>query len=275
MGRKRAKNTEHGQDQEKAAGKNNFTSSVKGKSRADQALVDRGLVESRSKAQALIVAGVVFSGEVKILKPGQNVKTDAALEVRGGDHPWVSRGGLKLEKAIKEFDLDLTGKIILDIGASTGGFTDVSLHFGAAKVYAVDVGRGQLAWKLRGDDRVVVMEKTNARYLTEEDIPDAIDLLVCDASFISLKTVLPASMQRVKTGGAMAVLIKPQFEVGKENVGKGGVVRDPDLHKAVCDELFDWLNQQQGWQAEAVTESPIKGPEGNIEFLLYGVKNGA
>lgn len=242
------------------------------KIRADLALVDRGLVESRAKAQALIMAGVVFSGETKILKAGQQIKDGQPLEVRGKEHDWVSRGGLKLEKGLKSFDVNPDGLTAIDVGASTGGFTDVLLSGGAAKVFAVDVGHGQLAWKLRQDDRVVVMEKTNARYLTAGDIPDPIDLVVCDASFISLKTVLPAAMALVKPGGRMIALIKPQFEVGRENVGKGGVVRDPALHQAVCADMQAWLNEQEGWTACGLTESPIKGPEGNIEFLLYGEK---
>ncbi|WP_286830988.1 MULTISPECIES: TlyA family RNA methyltransferase [Kordiimonas] len=243
------------------------------KVRADVALVDRGLVESRAKAQALIMAGVVFSGETKILKAGQQIKDGQALEVRGKEHDWVSRGGLKLEKGLKEFEVDPTGLVAIDVGASTGGFTDVLLQGGAQKVYAVDVGHGQLAWKLRQDERVVVMEKTNARYLDAEAIPDPIDIVVCDASFISLKTVLPAAMALVKPGGRLIALIKPQFEVGRENVGKGGVVRDPELHTAVCEDMQTWLNNEMdGWTACGLTESPIKGPEGNIEFLLYGEK---
>ena len=242
------------------------------KIRADIALVDRGLVESRTKAQALIMAGIVFSGENKITKAGHQVKEDQPLEVRGKDHDWVSRGGLKLEKGLKEFGIDPTGMTAIDVGASTGGFTDVLLQNGAAHVYAVDVGRGQLAWKLRGDDRVTVLEKTNARYLTEEQIPEPVDIIVCDASFISLRTVLPAAMGFVKPGGKLIALIKPQFEVGKDNVGKGGVVRDPALHKAVCADIEDWLNALPNWCVAGLTESPIKGPEGNIEFLIYGEK---
>jgi 23S rRNA (cytidine1920-2'-O)/16S rRNA (cytidine1409-2'-O)-methyltransferase len=243
------------------------------KIRADVALVDRGLVESRAKAQALIMAGVVFTGETKILKAGQTVKDDQPLEVRGKDHPWVSRGGLKLEKGLAEFGVDASGATVIDVGSSTGGFTDVALTNGAVKVYAVDVGTGQLAWKLRQDERVVVMEKTNARYITDAEIPDPIDLVVCDASFISLKTVLPAALDLVKPGGNLIALIKPQFEVGRENVGKGGVVRDPDLHAAVCEDIRAWLDGLDGWCAVGITESPIKGPEGNTEFLIHGVKD--
>ena len=242
------------------------------KIRADVALVDRGLVESRTKAQALIMAGIVFSGETKITKAGQQIKDEQPLEVRGKDHGWVSRGGLKLEKGLKEFSVDPSGFVAIDVGASTGGFTDVLLQNGAAHVFAVDVGRGQLAWKLRNDERVSVLEKTNARYLTNAEITSPVDIVVCDASFISLRTVLPAAMAFVKPGGRLIALIKPQFEVGKENVGKGGVVRDPVLHKAVCDDTVDWLNDLEGWTSAGLTESPIKGPEGNIEFLIYGEK---
>jgi len=243
------------------------------KIRLDTALVDRGLVESRSKAQALIMAGAVFSGEVKLTKAGHQIAEDAALEVRSKDHPWVSRGGLKLEKAITEFGIDVGGATVLDIGASTGGFTDVALTHGAEKVFSVDVGRGQLAWKLREDPRVIVLEKTNARYLDRTIIPDPVDIAVCDASFISLKTVLPAGLDLVKPGGALIALIKPQFEVGKGRVGKGGVVRDPALHGEVCDDIRGWVNALPGWTTEGLTESPIKGPEGNIEFLIYARKS--
>ncbi|MBL4837848.1 MAG: TlyA family RNA methyltransferase [Kordiimonadaceae bacterium] len=244
------------------------------KIRADVALVDRGLVESRTRAQALIMAGIVFSGEAKVTKAGQQIKIDQPLEVRGKDHNWVSRGGLKLEKGLKEFGVDPTGFTAIDVGSSTGGFTDVLLQGGAEHVFAVDVGRAQLAWKLRNDDRVTVLEKTNARYLTDVEITCPVDIVVCDASFISLRTVLSAAMNFVKDNGRLIALIKPQFEVGKGNVGKGGVVRDPALHQAVCDDIEAWLNAMPGWQAKGITESPIKGPEGNIEFLIYGIKSG-
>tara|TARA_R110002096_G_scaffold95295_2_gene213790 strand:+ start:1370 stop:2116 length:747 start_codon:yes stop_codon:yes gene_type:complete len=244
------------------------------KIRADVALVDRGLVETRAKAQALIMAGVVFSGEAKIIKAGQQIKEDQALEVRGKDHNWVSRGGLKLEKGLKEFKVDPSGFVAIDVGASTGGFTDVLLQGGAAHVFAVDVGRGQLAWKLRNDERVTVLEKTNARHLSDAEIPTSVDIVVCDASFISLKTVLPAAMKFIKKNGYLIALIKPQFEVGKGNVGKGGVVRDAALHQAVCDDIEAWLNDMPNWRACGITESPIKGPEGNIEFLIFGEKTG-
>jgi len=243
-----------------------------GKSRLDQLLVERGLVESRSRAQALIMAGNVYTETKRLDKAGQQVKADIPIEIKGQDHPWVSRGGLKLEKGLKQFEISAEGKTCLDVGASTGGFTDVLLEGGAAKVYAVDVGTGQLAWKLRQDERVVVMEKTNARHLTTEDIPDAIDLVVCDASFIGLETVLPAALNLVQPGGHVIALIKPQFEVGKGRVGKGGVVREPELHQEVCDRIEAWLNGLDGWSVLGLTESPIKGPEGNVEFLICGQK---
>ena len=243
-----------------------------GKLRLDQLLVERGLVESRSRAQALIMAGNVYSDTKRLDKAGQQVKDDIPIEIKGQDHPWVSRGGLKLEKGLVHFDIEPTGFTCIDVGASTGGFTDVLLTNGAEKVYAVDVGQGQLAWKLRSDDRVVVMEKTNARHLTAEDIPDPIDMVVCDASFIGLETVLPAALSLVKPGGHVIALIKPQFEVGKGRVGKGGVVREPELHQEVCNRIEAWLNALDGWTVLGITESPIKGPEGNVEFLIGGQK---
>ncbi len=241
------------------------------KRRADQLLVERGLVESRQRAQAVILAGLVFSGERRIDKAGQPLAEDTPLTLRGQDHPWVSRGGLKLDHGLTHFAIDPTGLTCLDIGASTGGFTDVLLTRGAAKVYAVDVGQGQLAWKLRQDARVVVLEKTNGRHLTAAQVPEAPDLVVCDASFIPLTLVLPAGLALAKPGARLVALIKPQFEVGKGQVGKGGVVRDPDQHQAVCDKIRDWL-ALQGWQVLGVSESPITGPEGNREFLVGAVK---
>ena len=237
------------------------------KLRLDVALVERGLVESRAKAQALILAGVIFSNERRLDKAGTTVTADQPLEVRGADHPWVSRGGLKLAHALDEFALDPTGWTAVDVGASTGGFTDVLLARGAAKIYAVDVGHGQLAWKLRNDPRVVVLEKTNARHLTHAQIPDPIDLVVCDASFIGLETVLPAALALAKPGAWLVALIKPQFEVGPARVGKGGVVRDPALHREVCARIAAWL-PTLGWRVIGLTESPILGPEGNKEFLI-------
>ncbi|MCF8474131.1 MAG: TlyA family RNA methyltransferase [Emcibacter sp.] len=239
------------------------------KMRVDQMLVERGLAESRSKAQAYIMAGAVFSGDIKINKPGTQFPEDIPLELRTKDHPWVSRGGLKLMQAIEEYELDVQGKTVIDVGASTGGFTDVCLSHGAKRVYAVDVGHGQLAWKLRGDERVVVLEKTNARYLTVDQIPEPVDMIVCDASFIGLQTVLPAAMSLGSEGCILVALIKPQFEVGKGNVGKGGVVRDPELHESVCEKIKNWINHDMaGWSVRGITTSPIKGPEGNIEFLI-------
>jgi 23S rRNA (cytidine1920-2'-O)/16S rRNA (cytidine1409-2'-O)-methyltransferase len=242
------------------------------KIRLDQLLVDRGLVESRSRAQALIMAGLVYSGEKRLDKSGLSLAEDTEIELRGQDHPWVSRGGLKLSRAIDSFPIDPAGKIAIDVGASTGGFTDVLLQNGAARVYAVDVGQGQLAWKLRQDPRVVVLEKTNARHLSADQIPDLVDLVVCDASFIGLETVLPAALALTKPQAWLAALIKPQFEVGKGRVGKGGVVREPELHKEVCDRIEAWVGALPGWTVRGIVESPIKGPEGNIEFLIAAEK---
>jgi len=244
------------------------------KIRADQALVDRGLVETRSKAQALIMAGVVFSEERRIEKPGQQITAETPLEVRGQDHPWVSRGGLKLEKGLKAFSIDPGGMIALDVGSSTGGFTDVLLQGGAKRVYAVDVGRGQLHWKLRTDDRVVVLESTNARNLTRDLVPDTVDIVVCDASFIGLEKVLPAALDLARPGAWLVALIKPQFQVGKGEVGKGGVVRDPELHKRVCADVAAWLAGEAGWIVDGIVESPITGPQGNVEFLIGAHKPG-
>jgi len=244
------------------------------KQRLDQLLVDRGLVESRSKAQALVMAGKVFSGERKLEKPGMQLQPETELEVRGQPHPWVSRGGIKLKEAIDRFAIDVTGFVAIDVGASTGGFTDVLLQSGAAKVYAVDVGHGQLAWKLRSDDRVIVLEKTNARYLTAEQIPEPVDIVVCDASFISLRTVLPAALAKVRPGGRLAALIKPQYEAGREHLGKGGVIRDPEVHRMVCDETRAWLDGLDGWTVDGIVTSPITGPEGNVEFLIVGTRTG-
>ncbi|WP_207478274.1 TlyA family RNA methyltransferase [Arenibaculum pallidiluteum] len=235
-------------------------------------LVARGLVESRAKAQALILAGAVHSGTLRIDKAGQLLPVEAPLSVRGLDHPWVSRGGLKLVEGLDRFGVDAAGLICLDVGASTGGFTDVLLSRGAARVYAVDVGHGQLAWKLRQDPRVVVLERTNARHLTADRIPEAVDLVVCDASFIGLETVLPAPLGLTRPGARLVALVKPQFEVGKGRVGKGGVVRDPALHEEVCARIAAWLGAQPGWRVLGLAESPILGPEGNKEFLIGAVR---
>ncbi len=242
-----------------------------GKRRADQLLVERGLVESRQRAQAVILAGLVFSGERRIDKAGQLLPEETPLTLRGQDHPWVSRGGLKLDHGLTHFAIDPRGLVCLDVGASTGGFTDVLLARGAARVYAVDVGQGQLAWKLRQDPRVVVLEKTNARYLTAAEVPEAPDLVVCDASFISLTVVLPAALGLARPGARLVALIKPQFEVGKGQVGKGGIVRDPAQHQSVCDKILAWL-PTLGWAVLGLTESPITGPDGNREFLVAAVK---
>ncbi len=241
--------------------------------RADVTLVERGLVESRTRAQALILAGKVFSGERRVEKAGESVRGDAPLEVRGQDHPWVSRGGLKLDHALREFDIDVSGAVCLDVGASTGGFTDVLLARGAALVYAVDVGHGQFAWKLRNDDRVVVLERTNARYLSALEVPEPADVIVCDASFIGLETVLPAPLALAAPGARLVALIKPQFEVGKGHVGKGGVVRDPALHEAMCARIRSWLDGLPGWAVRGVTDSPITGPDGNREFLITAIRD--
>ena len=236
-------------------------------------MVSRGLAESRTRAQALIMAGTVFSGERKLSKAGDMLAEDAPLDVRGKDHPWVSRGGIKLDHGLAHFGFDVAGAVALDIGSSTGGFTDVLLTRGASKVYAVDVGTNQLVWKLRQDPRVVVQEQTNARFLTEEQVPEAIDIVVCDASFISLSKVLEAALIFGKPGAKLVALVKPQFEAGREEVGKGGVVRDPIVHERVCTQAKGWV-ESQGWTVLGVTQSPITGPEGNVEFLLGAEKNG-
>jgi len=240
----------------------------KQKRRADVALVELGLVESRAKAQALIMAGNVYANTHRVNKASDQIAEGVHLEVKGKDHPWVSRGGLKLVGGLDHFGLDMTDRVVIDVGASTGGFTDVSLSRGAARVYAVDVGHGQLDWKLRSDPRVIVLEKTNARYLTDTEIPEQANAVVCDASFISLKTVLPAALGLTAPGAIACALIKPQFEVGKGQVGKGGVVRDSSLHEAVVDDITGWFQNLDGWRVLGVTESPITGPEGNKEFLI-------
>lgn len=237
------------------------------KERVDQMLVTRGLAPSRTRAQALVMAGTVFTGETKLVKPGQQLSADAPLEVRGRDHPWVGRGGIKLAHAIEHFALDPAGVAAMDIGSSTGGFTDVLLSKGAEHVFAVDSGTNQLAWKLREDDRVTVLEKTSARILTAEQIDRACSWVVCDASFISLSKVLERPFELAAPDCRVVALIKPQFEVGREEVGKGGVVRDTALHQRTCDDVLAWL-EQSGWTVDGIVESPIKGPEGNVEFLV-------
>ena len=239
------------------------------KQRADQLLVEQGLAESRTKAQALILAGLVSCGERRVDKPGEQLAADAALALKGRDHPWVSRGGVKLAAALDHFQIGVEGNVALDIGASTGGFIEVLLSRGARRVYAVDVGHGQLAWKLRQDPRVVVLERLNARYLTRSDVPEPVDIITCDASFIGLATVLPAPLALAAERAQLVALIKPQFEAGPAHVGKGGVVRDPEVHRAVCDRAATWVSGQPGWSVVGIIESPILGPEGNREFLLY------
>ena len=243
------------------------------KIRLDQYLVQHGLIQSRERAKAMIMSGVVFVNEQKVDKAGEMIKEDAKVEVRGHDIGYVSRGGLKLEKAMQCFPLTPRGKVCMDIGASTGGFTDCMLQNGATKVYAVDVGYGQLDWKLRSDERVVCMERTNARYLDRDQIPDELDFASIDVSFISLKLILPAVHRVLKEGGHVACLIKPQFEAGREKVGKKGVVRDPAVHLEV---LENFLRHAKGnnFTVLGITYSPIRGPEGNIEYLGYLKKGG-
>lgn len=237
------------------------------KQRVDQLLVERGLAESRARAQALVLAGLVFSGEAKIAKSGQTLPADAPLEVRGRDHPWVSRGGIKLAHALEAFGLDPRGATAMDIGSSTGGFTDVLLQNGAVRVFAVDSGTNQLAWKLRQDPRVTVLEQTSARILTPDLIDAPCNWVVCDASFIGLAKVLEVPLRLAAPVCQLVALIKPQFEVGRGEVGKGGVVRDPALHERVCAEVREWL-EGAGWQVQGIETSPITGPEGNVEFLI-------
>jgi 23S rRNA (cytidine1920-2'-O)/16S rRNA (cytidine1409-2'-O)-methyltransferase len=236
------------------------------KIRLDRLLVERGLAESREKAQALIMAGEVTVAGQKAAKPGHSVDSDAVVEVLARP-PYVSRGGFKLAGALQQFAIDPAGKVCLDIGSSTGGFTDVLLQAGAARVHAVDVGAGQLAWSIRTDPRVVVHEGINARELRFEDIGELADLLVCDVSFISVTLILPAAIPLLQPQGQMVILVKPQFEVGRGQVGKGGIVRDPALHRAVCDRVTQAV-EEAGFRTD-IMESPILGAEGNKEFLLY------
>jgi 23S rRNA (cytidine1920-2'-O)/16S rRNA (cytidine1409-2'-O)-methyltransferase len=237
------------------------------KRRIDQLLVERGLAESRARAQALVMAGLVFVGETRVDKPGQQVRDDTVIDVRGRDHPWVGRGGVKLDHAIAHFDLDPAGAVAMDIGSSTGGFTEVLLARGAAHVFAVDVGTNQLAWKLRQDPRITVLEQTNARELMPDLIDRPCDWVVCDASFIGLAKVLDVPLRLASPRCTLVALIKPQFEVRREEVGKGGIVRDPALHERVCGEVRDWL-EAGGWRIEGIVPSPITGSEGNVEFLV-------
>ncbi|MBA3404334.1 MAG: TlyA family RNA methyltransferase [Gemmatimonadaceae bacterium] len=241
------------------------------KTRADLLLLAQGLAESRTRAQALILAGNVYVGDRRVAKAGDLLPDDAMLTVKGRDHPWVSRGGVKLAHGLEHFGFDVTGAIALDVGSSTGGFTDVLLTRGAVKVYAIDVGTNQLAWKLRSDDRVIVHEQTNARTLNPETVPEPVDIITCDASFIALAKVLDAALELARPGGKLVVLIKPQFEAGRGEVGKGGVVRDPFVHQRVCDDAAAWI-ESKGWRVIGIETSPITGPEGNVEFLLGAVR---
>lgn len=241
---------------------------MSGKVRLDVALVERGLAETRAKAQASIMSGIVFVNGQRSDKPGTPVAADAVIEVRGSTLRYVSRGGLKLEKAMAEFPIALTDCLCADIGASTGGFTDCMLQNGAKKVYAVDVGYGQLDWKLRSDERVVCLERTNARYLTHETIPEELDFASVDVSFISLKLILPALARLLKPDGHAVCLVKPQFEAGREKVGKKGVVRDPAVHREVLEHFLDHA-KENNFTVLGLTYSPIRGPEGNIEYLGY------
>ncbi len=245
--------------------------------RIDQLLVERGEAVSRTRAQALIMAGLVFAGPPgklsRIAKSGQQVPEEWAVEVRGRDHPWVGRGGMKLDHAIKHFGLDPTGAVAMDIGSSTGGFTEVLLHHGADHVFAVDVGTNQLAWKLRQDPRITVLEQTNARALTPQIIDRPCDWVVCDASFIGLAKLLEVPLALAAPHCRLVALIKPQFEVAKHEVGKGGIVRDPALHRRVCDEVRDWL-ETGGWHIQGIVESPITGTEGNVEYLVSALREG-
>lgn len=245
-----------------------------GKKRIDQLLVERGEAESRARAQALIMAGLVFVKEARVEKPGQQVPADAVIEVRGRDHPWVGRGGVKLAGALDYFALDPIGALAMDIGSSTGGFTEVLLHHGAARVFAVDVGTNQLAWKLRQDPRVTVLEQVNARSLTRSQIDRDCDWVVCDTSFISLRKVLETPLELAAATCRLVALIKPQFEVSKGEVGKGGIVRDPALRERVCQEVREWL-EGKGWTIQGIVESPITGTEGNVEYLVSAHRGNA
>ena len=238
------------------------------KIRLDQYLCQNGLVQSRERAKALIMSGIVFVNEQKVDKAGEMIAPDAKVEVRGHDIGYVSRGGLKLEKAMQVFPMRPDGKVCMDIGASTGGFTDCMLQNGAAKVYSVDVGHGQLAWKLRNDERVVCMEKTNFRYMVPSDIQDALDFASVDVSFISLTKILIPARNLLKESGRMVCLIKPQFEAGRDKVGKKGVVREPEIHREVIAKVIDFADLT-GFSVQGLTYSPVKGPEGNIEYLVF------
>jgi 23S rRNA (cytidine1920-2'-O)/16S rRNA (cytidine1409-2'-O)-methyltransferase len=241
------------------------------KKRLDILVVERGLFESRERAQRAIMAGLVSVDGQRADKAGSRVAEDAQLEVKAGDR-YVGRGGFKLEGALAAFTLNPEGWVCLDVGASTGGFTDCLLQHGARKVYAVDVGHAQLDWKIRSDARVLALEKVNCRYLSEQEVPESVDLLVADVSFISLTMILPASLERVKPGGMAVVLIKPQFELRREEVGRGGIVREASLHQKAVERVQDWVSAQPGLEWRGLIESPIRGGDGNVEFLAWIVK---
>lgn len=236
--------------------------------RADKILVANGLASNRTKARALIMSGIVFSGEKRIEKAGTLLSPDTRIDIKGKDHPFVSRGGIKLSHAIQHFGIKPKGQICLDIGSSTGGFVDVLLRNNAKKVFSVDVGKGQLDWSLRIDERVEVFEGFNARYLTSDLIPNAVNIISCDASFIGLEKILPPSLKLAANGCNLIALIKPQFQVQRSEVGKRGVVRDPKIHTRVCMEIKEWVNNQRNWKVLGITESPITGPKGNKEFFM-------
>ncbi len=240
------------------------------KSRLDALVEARGLAESRTQAQALIRAGRIWSGDKRLDKPGHSVRSDLDLELRGAESLWASRGGFKLDHALRHFDIDATGAAALDVGASTGGFTDVLLAHGAARVYAVDVGRGQLLWRLSQDPRVVVLDRLNARYIGPAHVSEPVDIVTCDASFIGLETVLPAPLSLTGPGARLVALIKPQFEVGRDEVGKGGIVRNAAARAAACERVSAWLARQDGWRVLGIVESPIEGAGGNREYLIAG-----
>ncbi|MFT8736559.1 MAG: TlyA family RNA methyltransferase [Zymomonas mobilis] len=243
------------------------------KKRVDQQLLEREMVDSLPLAQALIMAGEVWNNDRRVEKAGQLLPIDAPLHLKGKGHPWVSRGGIKLAHGLKYFDWKVENAVGLDVGSSTGGFTDVLLQSGADRVYAVDSGTNQMAWKLRQDDRVILYEQLSARLLTKEHIPEEVDIVVCDVSFISITKLLEIPLSFAKNGGHLLALVKPQFEAHKDEVEKGGIVRDPEVRKRVCSEVGDWL-ETLGWRVTGLEKSPITGHDGNVEFLLAAEKMG-
>ena len=238
------------------------------KTRLDRALVERGLVSTRTKAQSLIMAGLVYNDTGRLDKAGMQISNNMMIKVKSMDHPWVSRGGVKLASALKKFHISVSNLVCLDIGASTGGFSDVLLDGGAVKVYAVDVGHGQLAWKIRNDPRVIVKERLNARYITRKEVPDLIDFICCDTSFIGLQKVLPFPMKLARKSAKLVALIKPQFEASRSQVESGGIINDSEIHEAVCDRISQWFTSLENWTVIGIEQSPITGPKGNIEFLI-------